>query len=310
MSTLTLRRRSRPKRGSSTAYGHGRAAAILLGPWAIGLVGVTLGPMLVALYLSFTNYNFLSTPDWVGFQNYIDMFHDSRWWASLWVTLRYVVIAVPVQLAFALLLAILLDTGIRGLRVYRALFYLPSLLGTSVAVAFLWRVVFGGDGLLNVALGWIGIEGASWISDPRFSLATLILLHVWAFGSPMVIFLAGLRQIPASYFEAAVLDGAGKVRQFRSIILPLISPMIFFNLILQTVTAFQAFAPAYVVSRGTGGPIDSTLFYTLYLYQQGFSNYRMGYASAMAWVLVVIVGLVTSLVFYTSRRWVFYMEES
>jgi multiple sugar transport system permease protein len=195
----------------------------------------------------------------------------------------------------------------RGLSFYRSAFYLPSLLGASVAVAVLWRLIFGGEGLANQLLGLIGIESTtSWIADPDTSLGTLIALHVWTFGSPMVIFLAGLRQIPREFYEASSVDGATALRQFRSITLPLLTPIIFFNLVLAIINAFQSFTQAFVVSGGTGGPSDSTLFYTLYLYQEGFGAYRMGYASALAWLLVLIIGVFTAVNFWLSKYWVHY----
>jgi multiple sugar transport system permease protein len=223
------------------------------------------------------------------------------------VTLLYVVVGVPAQLTVALLLALVLDRGMRGLAFYRSAFYLPSLLGSSVAVAVLWRLIFGGDGLVNDLLGVIGVDSTtSWVADPGTSLWTLIILHTWTFGSPMVIFLAGLRQIPREYYEAAAVDGASTVSQFRHITLPLLTPIIFFNLVLAVINAFQTFTQAFVVSGGTGGPSDSTLFYTLYLYQEGFGSYRMGYASAMAWLLVVIVGAFTVINFWAAKYWVHY----
>ena len=176
----------------------------------------------------------------------------------------------------ALALALRARPGLRGLPFYRSVFYLPSLLGGSVAIAILWRQIFGTDGLVNQVLALFGIEGQGWISDPDTALGTLILLHVWTFGAPMIIFLAGLRQIPEMYYEAAAVDGAGALRQFRSITLPLLTPIIFFNLVLQVIGSFQSFTQAFVVSGGTGGPADSTLFYTLYLYQQGFGSLRHG----------------------------------
>jgi multiple sugar transport system permease protein len=175
-----------------------------------------------------------------------------------------------------------------------------------VAIAILWKRLFGADGLLNQFLGFFGIEGQAWISDPSTALGTLITLNVWTFGAPMVIFLAGLRQIPTMYYEAAIVDGAGKIRQFWSITLPLLSPIIFFNLVLQVIHSFQSFTQAFVVSGGNGGPADSTMFYTLYLYLRGFGQLQMGYASAMAWVLLLIVGVLTAINFYFSKRWVFY----
>src|ERR1700754_3382404 len=239
------------------------------------------------------------------------LFEDPRYLTSVRVTITYVVVSVPLQLLFALALALLLDRAITGVALYRAVFYLPSLLGTSVAVAVLWRTVFGTDGLLNAFLGTLGVEvSRSWVGSPETALLTLVALNVWTFGSPMVIFLAGLRQIPMSYYEAAAVDGAGAVRRFCRITVPLLTPIIFFNLILQTIGAFQAFVPAYIVSGGSGGPADSTLFYTLYLYQQGFASFRMGYASAMAWLLLLAVAIVTGLHFLLSRLWVFYEDEA
>ncbi len=203
----------------------------------------------------------------------------------------------------------MLDKGIRGLTLYRAIFYLPSLLGGSVAIALLWRQVFGLDGLANSVLAVFGIEGKSWIASPDTALGTLIILLAWQFGSPMVIFLAGLRQIPTELYEAASVDGASKLRQFLSITLPMLSPIIFFNLVLQMIGAFQAFTPAFIISGGKGGPNDATLFYTLYLYQEGFQNFDMGYAAALAWVLLVVIGGVTAINFITSRYWVFYNDK-
>ncbi len=224
------------------------------------------------------------------------------------VTFVYVGLAVPLKLAFALAVAMLLNQGIRGLPLYRALFYLPSLLGASVAIAVLWRQLFAGDGLVNRLLALFGIHGPSWISDPSYSLFTLVVLSVWQFGSPMIVFLAGLRQIPKDVYEAAAIDGAGRWRRFRSVTLPLLTPVVFFNVVVQTIDAFKAFTPAFIISSGTGGPIDSTLFYTLYLYQEAFAYFRMGYAAALAWILVVIIAGFTAFAFLTARYWVHYSD--
>jgi multiple sugar transport system permease protein len=218
-----------------------------------------------------------------------------------------VFVGVPLQLIVALAIAMLLNEGMKGLPFYRSIFYLPSMLGASVAIALIWRQMFESDGLVNQVLRLFGIPATtSWIADPRFALSTIILLHIWTFGSPMVIFLAGLRQIPGMYYEAASVDGASHWAQFRRITLPLLSPIIFFNLVLQVINAFQAFTQAFVVSNGTGGPVDSTLFYTLYLYQRGFGQFQMGYAAAMAWLLVVIIAAFTAINFFFSKYWVFY----
>lgn len=302
-------------RGQLRALAHKQAlrrnlvAYVFLAPWLVGFFGLTLGPTLASLYLSFSKFDLLSEPRWVGLDNYTGLLDDDRWWASVHVTLTYVMLEVPLKLGFALLVAMLLNRGLRGMSLYRAIYYVPSLLGGSVAVAILWRQIFGADGLLNRCLALLGVAHAPvWIVDPHFVLYTIVLLGVWQFGSPMVIFLAGLRQIPKELYEAAMVDGAGRFRRFRHVTLPLLTPIIFFNLVLQLIHSFHAFTPAFIISNGTGGPVNSTLFYTLYLYQQGFAHLKMGYASAMAWVLLVCVALFTALAFSTSRFWVFYQD--
>lgn len=284
-----------------------RAAWTFLAPWAIGILTITLGPMIASLFFSFTDYNLLSAPEWVGWENYATMLTDTRLHTSLGVTFTYVLIGVPALLIVALALALFLNKGVRGLPFYRSVFYLPSLLGGSVAIGVLWRQVFGAEGLVNQALAFFGIEGPGWISNPDTALSTIIVLHVWTFGASMVIFLAGLRQIPEEYYEAAAIDGASGWGQFRHITLPLLTPIIFFNLVLGIINSFQTFTQAFVVSGGTGGPSDSTLFYSLYLYDQAFGGrLNMGYASAMAWLLLVIIAIFTAINFYFSKRWVHY----
>ncbi|MGF6233522.1 multiple sugar transport system permease protein [Inquilinus ginsengisoli] len=282
---------------------------MFLTPWLIGFIGLTAGPILVSLYLSFTDFDLLQDPNWVGAANYVRIATaDPKFLSSMKVTFLFVLFAVPLKLAFALGVAMLLNKGISGLPVYRALFYLPSLLGASVAIAVLWRQLFAGSGLVNQFLALFGIHGPSWISNPNYALSTLVVLSVWQFGSPMIIFLAGLRQIPRDLYEAAAIDGATPWNRFWRITLPLLTPVVFFNAVIQTIEAFKAFTPAFIISEGTGGPIDSTLFYTLYLYQEAFSNFRMGYASALAWVLVVIIALFTAFSFLSARYWVHYDE--
>jgi len=280
---------------------------LFLLPWLVGFLGLTIGPILTSLYLSFTDFDLLTAPDWVGTDNYVRMFtNDPKFAASMRVTFVFVIFSVPLKLAFALGVALLLNRGMKGLPLYRALFYLPSLLGASVAIAILWRQIFAGNGLVNQFLANFGIEGPSWISNPNYSLWTLIILAIWQFGSPMIIFLAGLRQIPQDMYEAASLDGAGKWRQFWKITLPMLTPVVFFNAIIQTIEAFKSFTPSFIISAGTGGPINSTLFYTLNLYNEAFGFFRMGYASALAWVLLAIVALFTAFSFLTSKYWVHY----
>lgn len=293
---------------SALHRGDGKAAALFLLPWFVGLVLITAGPMIASLYLSFTDYSLLQPPQWTGLENYTRLFDDPRLLNALKVTFTYVFISVPLQLAAALALALVLDRGLRGLAIYRSIYYLPSLLGGSVAIALLWRQVFGADGLVNGFLSLFGIQGEGWVSHPDYALGTLMILNIWTFGAPMIIFLAGLRQIPQMYYEAASIDGAGKWRQFRSVTIPLLTPIIFFNLVLQVINAFQSFTQAYVVSGGTGGPADSTMFYTLYLYQKGFASLDMGYASAMAWLLLAIVAGMTAVNFLASKYWVFYND--
>jgi multiple sugar transport system permease protein len=294
------------RRGARSGKRDNKAAFWFLLPWFAGLVFVTAGPIAASLGLGFTKYNLIQPPKFTGLGNFARIFSDERLHNALRVTFTYVLVSVPLQLACALGVAMLLDRGLRGLAFYRSAFYLPSLLGSSVAIAVLWRQIFGTEGLVNRVLGLLGISGHGWISDPDSALSTLIVLNVWTFGAPMIIFLAGLRQIPRVYYEAAAIDGAGKGTQFRRITLPLLSPIIFFNLVLQIIHAFQSFTQAFVVSGGTGGPADSTMVYTLYLYQQGFARFDMGYASALAWSLLLIIAGITGLNFWASRFWVFY----
>nr|WP_271574090.1 sugar ABC transporter permease [Bradyrhizobium sp. CCBAU 11361] len=294
-------------RAPESSWRDSAAGYLFLAPWLIGFFGLTLGPALVSLYLSFTDYDLLSNPRWVGAANYVRIAtSDPKFSAAMHVTFIYVALAVPFKLTFALLVAMILNRGLRGLPLYRAIFYLPSLIGASVAISVLWRQLFAGDGLLNQALKLVGIHGPSWISNPDTALYTLVALSVWQFGSPMIIFLAGLRQIRKDVYEAAEIDGASRSQQFWRITLPLLTPVVFFNVVVQTIDAFKAFTPAFIISGGTGGPIDATLFYTLYLYQEAFAYFRMGYASALAWVLVVIIAAFTALSFLSSRYWVHY----
>ncbi|GAB3701159.1 sugar ABC transporter permease [Nocardiopsis oceani] len=299
-----------PRRKQTTSKNGRRyenlAAFGFLAPWFLGLGLITAGPLLASLYFSFTDYNLIGDHQWVGLENYERMLSDTRLHSALRVTFVYVFVSVPLQLALALALAMVLDRGLRGLALYRSIYYLPSLLGGSVAVAILWRQVFGADGLVNQVLAFFGIQGEGWVSHPDYALGTLVILNVWTFGAPMVIFLAGLRQIPAMYYEAAAVDGASPVRRFWHITVPMLTPIIFFNLVLQFINAFQTFTQAFIVSGGTGGPSDSTLFYTLYLYQRGFGAFDMGYASAMAWLLLMIIGGFTAVNFLASKYWVFY----
>ncbi|WP_375599099.1 carbohydrate ABC transporter permease [Devosia sp. Naph2] len=303
----TVREIPRDRGGSALKRADNRAAYLFLAPWLIGIVLITTLPMLASLYLSFTDYAVLGLPNFVGLENYIRLFTaDRRFIKSIWVTLTFVGWSVPLILIFSLTVAVMLNRGLRGLAIYRSLFYVPSLIGASVGIGLLWKEVFGERGVVNYLLGLIGIAGRGWISNPTFALPSIITLNVWTFGASMVIFLAALRQIPDSYYEAASIDGANAWQRFRRITLPLITPVIFFNTVLLLIQSFQAFTQAFVVSNGRGGPVDSTLLYSLYLYQQAFQNLQMGYASAMAWVLLLAIALATALMFWSARFWVFY----
>ncbi len=286
------------------------AGYTFLVPWLVGFFLLAIGPILFSLYLGFTKYNVINPPEWIGLDNYAYMFgRDARFRKALQVTFTFVAFAVPAKLVFALAVAMVLDKGIRAIGLYRALFYLPSILGGSIAVAILWRQLFNADGVVNSILALIGIDGPYWLADPRYSLWTLIVLAVWQFGSPMLIFLAGLRAIPQELYEAAEIDAAGKIKQFFAITVPLLAPVIFFNLVLQMIDAFKSFSGAFIISGGSGAPLDSLLFYTVYLFNEAFSFLRMGYASALAWVLLVIIATFTAIAFWTSKYWVHYEGE-
>ncbi|MFE6699024.1 carbohydrate ABC transporter permease [Streptomyces sp. NPDC057718] len=285
-------------------------AYVFLTPWMLGAAVLTLVPMAVSLYLSFTDYNLFEAPRWVGLRNYTEMLtEDPRYWRSVGTTLLYVVVAVPLKLILALGAAMLLKNLGRGRSFYRSAFYAPSLLGASMTVALVWRALFNDGGTVPDLLGAIGIDTGGWVGDPDLAVFVVVLLTVWQFGAPMVIFLAGLQQISPDLYEAAALDGAGRWRQFVSITVPMLSPVVFFNLVLEMIQSFQVFTPAFAISGGSGGPADSTMFYTLYLYERGFTASHMGYAAAMAWLLLIAIGVVTLVLFRTSRSWVFYADE-
>ena len=262
----------------------------------------------MSLYFSFTKYDLFTAPRFIGFENFLTMAMDVRLIKSLKVTGTYVALTVPFQVMFALLVALVLKKNITGVRIYRAIYYLPSLFGGSVAIAILWRRLLNKQGVVNKILELFGFEGLNWIATPSTALYTLVLLGVWQFGASMVIFLGGLKQISQDYYEAAEIEGANKRKQFFHITLPLLTPMVFFSLVMTIINAFQSFTSAYIISGGTGSPIDSTLFYTLYLYIKGFQHFSMGYASAMAWGLLVIIALITGIMFLIGKYWVYYDE--
>jgi multiple sugar transport system permease protein len=284
---------------------------LFIAPWLIAFFAFTIIPILASLYLAFTDYHLTAPPKWIGVDNFERMFlHDPRYWKSVKATFIYVFTAVPLRLIFALALAVLLNNHRRMISTYRAAFYAPSIIGGSVAVAIMWRRLLGGDGVINEAFGplmqLVGITPAAWIGKPETAIWTLILLAVWQFGSPMLIFLAGLRQIPSELYESASIDGGSGWKKFVYITLPMLSPVIFFNLIIQMISGFLVFTQALIITNG--GPLDRTLFYALYLYQRAFGTFQMGYGSAMAWVLLLIIAIFTAVAFKFSSYWVFYEE--
>jgi len=280
-----------------------------IGPWLICFLAFTAIPFLTSFVLSFTEYNMLSEPQFVGWDNYIKLFtKDQLFTTSMGVTFKFVFISIPLRLIFALLVAMLLNRKSKAVPFYRVVYYLPSILGGSVAVSVMWRYCFSKTGVLNTFLNTIGIPcDISWISNKNTALWSIILLFIWQFGSPMLIFLSGLKQIPQSYYEAAIVDGAGPIKKFTKITIPLLSPIIFFNLVMQMIGGFMVFSQAMIITDG--GPMNRTLVYALYLYRQSFGYYKMGYGCAMAWVLLVIIGFFTALIFKSSSMWVFYENE-
>ena len=279
---------------------------LFISPWLVGFFTLTLIPFVSVFILGFTRYAIFALPKWTGLTNYKFMFfQDSRYWKSVLSTLYFAATSVPLKLAFALAVAMMLNTRHRGMAPYRAVYYIPSIVGTSVAVAVMWRELFSTNGLLNGLLALIGVNSqTSWLGDPATAIWTLVLLVVWQFGSPMLIFLAGLKQIPQELYESAEIDGARGIFRFMKITLPMLTPIIFFNLVLQIVFGLTTFTAPFIIT--SGAPLDTTNFYALYLYTRAFVNFQMGYGSAMAVVLLVIVAGFTALVFKSSPYWVYY----
>ena len=275
-------------------------------PWILGILLLKLYPFGLSLFLSFTSYDLMSPPQFIGISNYVEMFKDELFIKALVNTLKYVIITVPLKLAFALFVASLLNFKIKGVGFFRTAYYLPSILGGSVAISVLWRFLFADNGLVNMLLKILHIPTISWMGDQKYALLTIGLLSVWQFGSSMVIFLAALKNIPNTLYEAARIDGASKVRMFFSITFPLLTPVIFFNFIMQMLNAFQEFNAPYIVTKG--GPLNSTYLYSLLIYDNSFKYFNMGYASALAWFFFIIIMLCTAIVFKTQKYWVYYED--
>jgi oligogalacturonide transport system permease protein len=278
-------------------------------PWIIGFLSFQIYPFLMSFFYSFTNFSLAKTPVFIGLKNYIEMFtRDRNYYDSVRVTIIYALIGVPLKLCFALLVAVLMNMKFKMINIFRTVYYLPSILGGSVTIAILWRFLFNRDGVVNQALGHIFIGPVDWLGSDKWALFTLCLLTVWQFGSSMVIFLAGLKQVPNELYEAARVDGSGRIHSFFRITVPYLTPMILFNLIMQTITALQQFSSAYVITGG--GPLRATYLYGIMLYENGFQFLRMGYASAQTWVLFVIIIVFTLIVFKSSMHWVYYEDGS
>lgn len=273
-------------------------------PWILGFLIFTAGPMLASIVMSFMKWEVITPPEFVGVQNFTALISDPLFTTSLYNTAFYTILAVPLQLIVALLTAMLLNTKAKGIAFYRTIYYLPSVTPV-VASAMLWLWIFNPEfGLANALLDKLGLPKQLWLLDPNWAKPAFIFMSLWGVGGTMVIFLAGLQGVPAELYEAASIDGASTLQRFRRITLPMLTPVIFFNLLIGLIDSFQIFSSAYIMTDG--GPQNRTLFYVLYLYRNGFKYFQMGYASALAWVLFLIVLLVTLLQFRLSKRWVYY----
>ena len=275
-------------------------------PWVIGLSVFLIYPLLAALYYSLCDYSVLLPPVFVGFDNYIELFQDKLFWKSLWNTTFFAVGSVALGVVVALTLAILLNSKVKGLAFYRTVFFLPSLM-PLVAGSILWFCMYAGQGgIINTLLAKIGVTGPAWLSDPAWAKVAIVFMAVWGAGNSMVIFLAGLQDVPMSLYEASIIDGANWLQRLLNVTIPMISPVIYFNVVMGIIGGFQAFAQAMIMTSSTGAPEQSTLFYVLQLYNVGFMDLRMGYASAMAWVLFIIILGLTFTATQLSKRWVTY----
>jgi multiple sugar transport system permease protein len=273
----------------------------------VGFLAFAAGPMVISLLTSFTDWDLLTNPTWVGWENYRNLATDPLFIQSIKVTLTYTAAYVPLDLIGGMLLALLARPRIKGIGVFRTIFYLPTVFsGVAFVVVWLWMLNPNG-GLINLVLSWFGITGPRWLLDPQVALFSLVMMSFWGWGRSMALYLGGMQSIPGELYEAAAMDGAGSVRQFFAVTLPLLSPIIFFNLVLSVIATFQSFTSAFVATNG--GPLDSTLFLVLYIYRQAFEYFHMGYAAALAWVLFIIVLILTLILMRSQKFWVFYLGE-
>ena len=280
---------------------------LFIAPWLIGFLVFTLGPFIQSFYLSFTRYNIVQPPKFIGLANYrMMLFDDELFWKSLWVTIRFALCSVPMVLVIGVLLALLLNSNVRGIAAFRTIFYLPSIIPTVATTSIFMWILNPQVGMVNQILDLIGIKGPAWLSDPTWTPWSLVFMSVWGAGGSMVIYLAGLKDIPTYLYEAATLDGAGPIQKLKAVTLPMLSPVIFFNLVMGIIGTFQYFTQAFMISKGQGGPEDSTMFYALYMFQRSWKYMDMGYGSAMAWVLFVLIIFITAVIFRSHTRWVHY----
>jgi multiple sugar transport system permease protein len=289
-------------------------AYIFIAPWIIGFIVFTIGPMLASLFFSFTDYDIVDAPHWVGISNYTNLFHDALFWHALGITFKFAAISLPLGLVFSYMIAVLLNSKIRGINIWRTIYFLPSVIA-GVAVALLWVRIFDPKfGILNPFLEHVfGIKGPAWFGDPHWAIPALVIMSLWGVGGNVIIYLAGLQGVPTDLYDAAKVDGATAWQRFRYVTLPMTTPVIFYNLVLGLIGTFQYFTEVYVISSSSGGagaslggPARATLFYNIYLYQNAFEYFHMGYASTMAWILFIIVLGLTLLIFRSSDMWVYY----
>lgn len=296
--------RSARSRPSKQAIQRNLEGWLFASPWIIGFILWTLGPMLASLVIAFTNWDLITAPEFVGFDNFANVAEDDLSWKALRVTFIYAFTSVPLSIILGMFLALLLNARIRGLNFYRTAFYLPSVL-SGVAVALLWRWLYSTEfGLFNTLLHYIGIRGPSWLGDPNWALPSIVLMSLWGVGAGTIIYLAGLQGIPTDLYEAAEVDGAAGWRRFWNITIPMMTPVLFFQLVTGIILALQVFTQAFIMTGG--GPNNATLFYLLYLYRNAFEYFRMGYASALAWVLFICILILTLILYRTSDYWVYY----
>ena len=276
-------------------------------PWLIGFLIFKVYPFGSSLFYSFTDYHLFDGISKFGLMNYDEIIHTKKIVKAFVVTMKYAFMTVPLKLVFALFIAYILNFKLKGVNLFRTAYYIPSILGGSIAIAVLWKAVFKDDGIINMLLGYIGIEGPNWLASPPHALFVISLLRVWQFGSAMVIFLAALKGVPGDLYEAASIDGAGKWRQFFSITVPLITPVIFYNLVTQLCQAFQEFNGPFIITNG--GPRNSTTLISILVYNYAFKSNQMGMASALAWIMFVIVCILTIIAFTSQKKWVYYSDE-